>query len=279
MPVRGKANPVGRALLHGLLAAAFALSGRAAAEGFWPASVSLPAGTPVSEEYRRQFGVCDVAGTFRGHRSRFTRSCRGDPNRVTALRRLPDGAIAFVSKLAVDFDGSRFACSPRRGADDQCETSLMLPPRDEQGDGTVSVDADAVPYVVIPETGPGETQGEFGRLTGLRVGDFGVVIAGGRVVPVIVADTGPFSKLGEGSMALHRALGHEVCAHRSRSGECDRLVRSVESIESGVTTILYPGTARHDMTSATIAAITRCEGMSLWMSRGRPSHSDRRCGQ
>lgn len=252
------------------LACLLAASAPAPAEVRWPVGVSLPAGTPVDETYRREFDSCDRDGVFQGQRSRYTQSCPDDPNRVTALRRLPDGAIAFVSKLAVDFDGSAFACGPRHESSDQCPTSLMLP--DGKG-GSVPVDADAIPYVVIPDAGPRDRESEFNRLTGLRVGDFGVVIARGHVIPVIVADEGPFSKLGEGSMALHRALDHEVCSGRPRAGPCERLATPVESIEGDVTTILYPGTARADLTPETIAAITRREGLRLWSrSRGgRPA--------
>lgn len=184
----------------------------------WPPGVALPAGEPVNEEYRHQFDLCDQQGTFRGYASRYTR-CAGDPNVVTALRRLPSGAIAYVSKLAVDLDGSAFACGPNHGRMDQCPTTLMF--RDAAG-GETPVDADTIPYVVIPEAGPDDTAGEFTRLTGVRVGDFGVVILGRRVVPVIVADTGPYRKLGEGSLALHRALGHEQCATKSEEGVCTR---------------------------------------------------------
>ena len=92
----------------------------------WPGGVSLPPGEPVSEDYRQQFGRCDTDGSFRGISSRYTH-CAGDPNRVAALRRLPGGAVAWVSKLAVDLDGSAFACGPHHGRMDQCPTSLMLP--------------------------------------------------------------------------------------------------------------------------------------------------------
>ena len=143
---------------------------------------------------------------------RATHGCRDDPNAVRALRRLPDGAIAYTSKLAVDLDGSPFACGPDRGRMDQCPTSLMLP---RPGRREVPVNADAVPYVVIPEAGSPDVRGEFARLTGVHVGDFGVVLARGYVVPVIVADTGPFAKLGEGSLALHRALGRALRPARS----------------------------------------------------------------
>ncbi len=232
----------------------------------WPEGIALPPGRPIDESYRREFARCDTTEHFRGHA---TRGCRDDPNAVTALRRLPDGAIAYTSKLAVDLDGSRFACGPHHGRMDQCPTSLML--TDARG-RDVPVDADAIPYVVIPEAGPADVAGEFARLTGVGVGDFGVVIAHGRTVPVIVADTGPYAKLGEGSLALHRALGRELCAHRDAHGPCDRVVAPMESIGGGVTTILFPGTARSDLTPATIAATVRREGLRLWAAarRGMP---------
>ena len=190
-----------------------------------------------------------------------TRGCADDPNAVTALRRLPGGAIAYVSKLAVDLDGSPFACGPRHGRTDQCPTALMLP--DGQG-GEVPVDSDVVPYVVIPEAGPRDVEGEFARRTGVQVGDFGVVIARGHTVPVIVADTGPYPKLGEGSLALHRMLGRDQCTRRDAKGVCVAVVADMASIGGNVTTILFPGSARHDLTPSNIGAVTRREGTRLW---------------
>ena len=238
-----------------LLAAALSAHGAS----IWPAGVDLPSGQPVNEDYRSQFAECDRADRFRGH---VVHGCRNDPNAVTALRRLPDGAIAYTAKLAVDLDGSPFACGPGHGRMDQCPTALTLPgPHGED----VPVDADAIPYVVIPEAGPSDVRGEFARLTGIRVGDFGVVIANGHVVPVIVADTGPFGKLGEGSLALHRALGRELCVKRDAAGVCIRVVDAMESIGERVTTILFPGTARDDLTPANIAGITKREGLRAWL--------------
>lgn len=246
-------------LLIGLVRPAAALG----APSIWPESVPLPVGTLVDDGYTRQFGVCDTAGTFRGHADRYTRGCADDPNAVTAVRRLPGGIIAYTSKLAIDLDGSAFACSPQHGRMDQCPTSLML---DDGHGGEGPVDADAIPYVVIPEAGPGDTQGEFSRLTGIHVGDFGVVIARGHTVPVIVADTGPYSKLGEGSLALHRMLGRDQCRSRDRDGHCTAYIPEdrMASIAGGVTTILFPHSARSNLTPATIAATTRREGSRLW---------------
>ena len=219
----------------------------------WPDGVDLPAGMPVNEAYRLQFGVCDAQDRFEGHA---VHGCRDDPNAVTALRRLPGGAIAYASKLAVDLDGSPFACSPNHGRMDQCPTSLMLP--DGKG-GEVPVDADTIPYVVIPFAGPPDVQGTFTRITGVDVGDFGYVQYRGRVVPVIVADTGPFAKLGEGSIALHRALERELCSARDAKGICTVVSDEIESIGGDVVTVLFPGSARHDLTPATIEATVRHE--------------------
>jgi hypothetical protein len=217
------------------------------------------AGKPVDEDYRRQFDLCDQKRWFRNHRSKYR--CDDDPNAVMALQRLPNGAIWYVSKLAVDLDGSSYACSARRGRTDQCPTSLML--ADPSGDA-VPVDAERVPYVVIPYEGPPGLEGEFSRKTGIKVGDFGVVISNGRVVPVIVADTGPYAKLGEGSLALHEALGRQLCAERDERGTCQRFVDPMESIAGEVTTVLFPNTARRDLTPATIGAIVDHEGLRLW---------------
>ncbi len=245
------------------MAVALAAAGPAvsAAGQTWPQGVKLPAGQPLNEEYRRQFDACDRDGTFRGRKSRYTRSCADDPNAVTVLRTLPGGAVAYVSKLAVDLDGSAFACGPDRGRMDQCPTTLML--RDPLG-REVPVDADKVPYVVIPDAGPADVAGEFTRLTGVHVGDFGVVIANGRTIPVIVADTGPYSKLGEGSLALHRALDHEQCVGRKDGEVCRRVDNEGESITSDVTTVLFPGSAREGLTPANIGSVVAREAGRRW---------------
>ena len=225
------------------------------------ASPSFAAGETLDEGYRARFDACDrVPDTDRtGFEGRS--GCGGDANRVRWLKRLPGGAVAYSSKLAVDLDGSALACGEKRGRMDQCGTALMLP--DAAGAET-PVDADRVPYVVIPISRPGQPRGEFTRLTGVGVGDFGVVIWRGRTVPVIVADTGPWPKLGEGSLALHRELGHDECRRRDAAGVCRGGSDDMGSIDEGVVTVLFPGTARGDLTSTTVEAITRAEGLRLW---------------
>jgi hypothetical protein len=255
-------------MLSLLLALASVTPTAAPATRHWPSGVELPAGKPVDEDYRHQFDLCDQKRQFRNHRPKYR--CDDDPNAVAALRRLPHGAIAYVSKLAVDLDGSPYACSPQRGRSDQCPTSLMLP--DGKGE-KVPVDAERVPYVVIPFAGPKSVQGEFSERTGVQVGDFGVVIANGVVVPVIVADTGPYAKLGEGSLALHEKLGRKLCVERGASGACTHVVDEMESITGDVTTVLFPNTARPDLTPSNINTIVQREGLRLWREANAQWHA------
>lgn len=218
-------------------------------------------GADVDEAYRARFDRCDA--TDSADRTTFGgwRGCSDDPNRVTALKRLPGGPILFVSKLSVDMDGSPLACGDDRGRSDQCPTTLMPP----DASGTPApVDADRIPYVVIPISGPDTPRGEFTRLTGVGVGDFGVVIWRGRTVPVIVADTGPWPKLGEGSLALHQALGHDQCARRDAGGVCRGGSDDMASIESGVTTVLFPGSAVSGLTLEALPETVKREGARLW---------------
>lgn len=258
--------PMVRLVLGLLLAAAAIWVVPARADG--PAMVAsvallpeLAAGAAVDEGYRAQFDLCDTQNQFYGESFERDLGCRGDPNRAEALLRLRGGVIAYVSKLAVDLDGSPFACGPDRGHSDQCPTALML-------EGAMGVetplDADRVPYVVIPDAGPAPYRGQFTRLTGVRVGDLGVVIKDGRVVPVIVGDTGPYNKLGEGSLALHRALGRELCTDRDAGGVCRHVVNGMTSIDDGVITILFPGSRPGDLTQANVEAVVKTEGLRLW---------------
>jgi len=66
------------------------------------------------------------------------------------------------------------------------------------GKACVPLNADEIPYVVIPAAAPkGIDDHQFEALSKLRVGDYGVVIANGTTVPVIVGDEGPAYKIGE----------------------------------------------------------------------------------
>jgi hypothetical protein len=56
---------------------------------------------------------------------------------------------------------------------------------------------------------------------------------------------------------------------RDRAGTCRKFVEEMESIPRDVTTILYPGSARADLTANNIARIVREQGASLWANSKR----------
>lgn len=67
------------------------------------------------------------------------------------------------------------------------------------------LDSNTVPFAVIPSTWQRSGQ------PGPKLGDFGVAYrrSNGKLAYFVIGDTGPRNKLGEGSVALHQALGND----------------------------------------------------------------------
>jgi hypothetical protein len=203
-------------------------------------SPKVPSGIPINETYREQFQECDAHDSFgavqfpirRANGSIIWFGCHTDPSRFMRFERIdasPSGpeAVILQSKLGWDEDGSPKACGSGHGITDQCPTSLMLNATtatpcvlpSHTGKACVPLNADEIPYVVIPAAAPkGIDDHQFEALSKLRVGDYGVVIANGTTVPVIVGDEGPAYKIGEGSTALLRALSPDHKVHTFGSG-------------------------------------------------------------
>ena len=137
---------------------------------------------------------------------------------IAALARLPhfDVTEGLKKELATSHIGQKAVCVMTSNLDldtdggndpsiawdktHQSDTSLHWP----KG---APVDANATPFVVIPG-------GNWGKRHNLKVGDVGLaqIDSFPDVVPVIIADIGPKDRVGEGSIALHRAFGHETVA-------------------------------------------------------------------
>lgn len=83
-------------------------------------------------------------------------------------------------------------------------TALKQPGRDVRTP-QAQLDSNAVPFAVIP--GRWNKTGQPGP----RLGDFGVAWrrSSDKLAYFVVGDTGPNNKLGEGSVALHQALGND----------------------------------------------------------------------
>lgn len=197
-------------------------------------------GTPIDESYRLQFTTCDATDRFEGVQFPIRKAngkiawfgCRSDPSRFTRFERVkakagaPE-AIIWESKIARDDDGSPKACD-NAGPTDQCPTTLMLKPTAAQpcpkplknaGPKCLPVNAATIPYAVIPAAAPkGIDSSRFSRLTGLKMGDVGMVVRADRQVPAILADTGPAYKIGEGSAALLGQLSPNGNARTWSSG-------------------------------------------------------------
>src|SRR6266851_2129765 len=148
-----------------------------------------------------------------------------------AILRLPDGQLYYDSLLDLDSDGSRFAVQDRTGDPD---TSLHQP------DGK-PVDSENIPYFVMPRT--------FAEQFGIVLGDIAAVIFKDKIEFAVFADHGPSKKLGEGSITLHRSLGHEVMRGRTFHDE---------AIDKDVISIVFPGSG--DGTPRTPDEIRRIGG-------------------
>jgi Fungal chitosanase of glycosyl hydrolase group 75 len=138
----------------------------------------------------------------------------------TFMCKFPLGQLYFESKLDVDTDGSVFA------AQDHPRGQMTTSAKDANGN---DLDADQINYFVLP--------GGFYSQHGIQIGDIGVVIFGTRKVFACFGDVGPPNLLGEGSIALHRALGHETI----RNNRLIAASKGGDGIDAGVITIVFPG--------------------------------------
>ena len=131
----------------------------------------------------------------------------------------PDGEFfAFYSnsKLDLDTDGVKIA-GINYDSTHQNQTSI-----DPNGRW---LNSNNVNFIVIPG-------GFSDRHGGVGVKTLATVIYNGHVAHCVIADVGPRSKFGEGSIALHRALGFERI-HGNHIVDC--------GIDNGVEILIYIG--------------------------------------
>ncbi len=137
-----------------------------------------------------------------------------------AVLKLRGGELYYDSLLNLDTDGSIYYAQDGQG---QNQTSL------QNADGS-PVDADTVPYFVLPEHG-------FYQQFGIKLGDVAAVIYCDKIAFAVFADQYGHQHLeeqiGEGSIALHRLLGHETITPDGKLID--------EAIDGDVITIVFPG--------------------------------------
>jgi hypothetical protein len=100
------------------------------------------------------------------------------------------------------------------------------------------IDATKVPYIALPQ--------DFATTFDIQLGDLAVVVnqANGRYAYAIYADVGPKGKIGEGSVALAKALGMPANPRH-------------DSVANGVTYLIFPGSALHPDDRVTARNIQR----------------------
>jgi len=204
----------------------------------------------VGEKFRSRFSECDTKNTCDGKPMKY--GCSSDRNRNSALLRLKGGAIFYDGKMGLDADGSPYS-QKTPGQTDQPQTSLRYPLP-----GMPSVNADRVPFIVIP-------LGGFDKALGVQVGDVGAVVYGPKRVFSVVADQGPVCKIGEGSIQLHEMLGHSVCRERASNGDCLKLRNA--GIARDVLYFIFPGTRKElypGLTPENINARLESIGAKAW---------------
>jgi hypothetical protein len=179
---------------------------------------------PLDEALRARFRNCDHFDICDGHPVAYR--CTTDPNRNTVLLKLANGVVFYDAKMGIDADGSDLAKN-NPGSTDQSETSFKYPLPDSP-----SLDADKVPYIVVPGS-------DFEKPLGIEVGDIAAVVYGDHLAYAIVGDRGPKCKIGEGSIQLHEQLGHEGCSKRNSQGICSSAGKN--SIGSNVLYFIFQG--------------------------------------
>jgi hypothetical protein len=188
-------------------------------------SIAFKSSGPVDAKFHNRFTECDHHDLCDG-KVLAKYKCSTDPSRNTVFLKLTGDVVFYDAKMGIDADGSELS-KDHPGKTDQPATSFRYPLP-----GSPSINADKVPYVVIPG-------GDFEKPLGIETGDIGAVVYQDHLVYAIVGDHGPHCKIGEGSIQLHEKLGHHGCARRDSQGVC--ITPASSGIEKDVLYFIFPG--------------------------------------
>lgn len=140
-----------------------------------------------------------------------------------------------TSRLDLDTDGKTDSWGKTRAeSSHQNQTSLDKRAHSHKIDKE-NTDSNVLPYFVLPLKDSKTDSIWVGRDHAIALGDLGVIIGRNRVVFAQFADVGPSGKLGEASIAVHRAFGQDDITGRARVLNTD--------LGGPFVTIVFPGTA------------------------------------
>lgn len=175
----------------------------------------------------------------------------------SAILTLKGNVIFYDAKMAIDADGS--ALSKARGGTNLPEAAWHYPT--PPGD---SVDAEHVPYIVLPKEFVAAKYAGLRQGITIHTGDIAAVVYNGKTEYALVADTGPACKIGEGSMKLHDELGNKACAVIGPNGTCKKV--SNNGITKDVMFFVFPhsaGLISKGLTPANVNARLHDQGPKL----------------
>lgn len=161
--------------------------------------------------------------------------------------------IVKATHLALDTDGA----SPEiRKCDSSAQAGTALP-----GAHGEPIDSNATPYIVLPRCDDSANKAICEksppyRQLGLQKGDLAAVIVGDKIAYAIAGDVGPEKKFGEGSIELHRRLGHEVIGAVKDKPTCAANV----SLSQDTYLVVFPKSNDKWLANSNIEDA----GMSLW---------------
>jgi hypothetical protein len=180
---------------------------------------------------------------------------------TVSVSRLDNGVVLVkASHMTLDTDG---ASQEIRACDKTSQPDTAL--TDPQGKPT---DANVIPYIVLPWCGGAANRQKCRanpphRQLGLRKGNLAAVVVGDKIAFAIAADLGPEKRFGEGSVALHRQLGHETVGKHPTNPRCAK----DESLNAEVVIVVFPGSNERWLPAGAIAQ----QGSTLWNQLLHPS--------
>ena len=198
------------------------------------AGINFQSAQPLDALHAR-YSTCDlhdICGDTPVHKPNL---CSTDPSRNSVILRFSNGVVFYDAKMAIDADGSQL--SKLRGGTDLPETAWHYPTPPHS-----SVDAEHVPYIVLPREFVSKTFAGLLPQVSISIGDIAAVVFNGQVRYALVADTGPPCKIGEGSMKLHDELGHPACTQLGPDGLCIKEAHS--GISANVLYFIFPGSGK-----------------------------------